>query len=280
MRKAVFVPAMLASLLISTAALAQSRGEMIREQVLAKQSEGFGRPSRGDFERAPREAIQRIDRMSPRGEIYGADRGGMKTTTTGAGSSQRNLSATGGVNTPSEIRAMKRVINPMYGAYRTSQAQDGTDSYGGESLVPNGKGQGQGTTARNLSATGGVNTPSEIRAMKRVINPMHGAYRTSQAPDGTDSYGGESLVPNGKGEGQGKQRNLSASGATNTPREIRAMRSMINPMSPGGVRTAAGGGTDSYGNDTPYVAPKNFAAQQAPAKVEKAPAKDPSETRR
>jgi hypothetical protein len=123
-----------------------------------------------------------------------------------------------------------------------------------------------------------VNTPSEIRAMKRVIHPMYGAYRTVQALEGTDSYGGESLVPNGKGQAQGTQRNLSASGAVNTPREIKAMRAMINPMSPGGVRMAAQG-TDSYGNDTPYVAPNNFPAQ-APAKAEKVTTKDPSETRR
>ena len=44
-------------------------------------------------------------------------------------------------------------------------------------------------------------------------------------------------------------RNMSASNKVNTPREIKAMLQMINPMF-GAYRTAAGDGTDSYGGST------------------------------
>jgi len=277
MRKGLFVSAFVGSLLFGATAFAEGRGEMIREQVLARQSEGFGKQAHGDLERAPREVIQKIDRVSPRGDIVGAERGGFSTVRAGRGEAARNTSASGAVNTPSEIRQMRQVINPMYGAYRISQAQDGTDSYGGDSRV---KGAAtQGGTAKNHSASGAVNTPAEIRAMRRAINPMYGAYRTSAAPDGTDSYGGDSLVK-GSSTQQTTTKNYSASGAVNTPREIAMMKRVINPMS-GAYRTsAAADGTDSYGNGTPFVAPKTFDAMRASTTTERAPAKDPSESRR
>jgi hypothetical protein len=49
----------------------------------------------------------------------------------------------------------------------------------------------------------------------------------------------------------------------------------------GAYRTsAAADGTDSYGNGTPFVAPKTFDAMRAAPKAERAATKDPSESRR
>ncbi len=194
MRKALFLSTMLASVLVAGVATADrneedqkssTRGQQIKEKVLEKQRES--RASRETSTVRQNKGLEnKVQRSRPKGEIYGDQATRSTTKTQATVASGRNMSASNSVNTPKEIQAMLSRINPMYGAYRTSQAAEGTDSYGGRSMVPNGKVEGQ----RNMSATGAVNTPSEIRAMLRMINPMHGAYRTSQAAEGTDSYGG------------------------------------------------------------------------------------------
>lgn len=202
MRKGLFFAALLATSTIGATALADrtesdnqgSRGQQIKEQVLQKQREGFGK-SRAESKATNHGATPaRPEQIRPRGEVYGdqATRSGKGVSSRISQAAGKNMSASGAVNTPSEIRAMRKMINPMYGAYRQA-AGDGTDSYGGESMVPNGKGT-QGS--KNMSATGAVNTPSEIRGMLKMINPMYGAYRVA-AGDGTDSYGGRSLTPAG-----------------------------------------------------------------------------------
>ncbi len=200
MRKGLFLSALLASMFISGAAMADrsddeqqdkriSRGRDLKQQVVEKMREQRTKVSKETAAKARNnKAIeQKLSRSRPHGDIYGdqATRGGKSTATTASG---RNMSATNSVNTPREIKAMLSRINPMYGAYRTSQAAEGTDSYGGDSFY--GKARSTNGQEKNLSATGSVNTPAEIRAMLRMINPMHGAYRTSQAAEGTDSYGG------------------------------------------------------------------------------------------
>lgn len=203
MRNGLFLSAVLASIFVTGVAMADradendskrySRGQSIKEQVLEKQREA--RSSRAveskNVTRTNKAQDQRIGRSRPHGDVYGdqASRSTTKSTVTVA--SGRNMSGSNAVNTPREIKQMLRMINPMLGAYRTSQAAEGTDSYGGESMVPNGK--GEGSRSRNLSATGAVNTPAEIKQMLLMINPMFGAYRTSQAAEGTDSYGGDPI---------------------------------------------------------------------------------------
>jgi hypothetical protein len=63
----------------------------------------------------------------------------------------------------------------------------------------------------------------------------------------------------------GRTVNLSASNATNTPREIRSMLKMINPMGGGGFVAAAG--TDSYGGKslTPEAYGRGAGGQQQSA---------------
>jgi hypothetical protein len=200
MRKGLFLSALLASVFVTGAAMADrdtddqqqdkrvSRGQDIKQQVLEKQREAKTKATKEQVARArSNKAVEsKLARSRPHGDVYGdqATRGAKSTATTASGV---NMSATGSVNTPREIKAMLSRINPMYGAYRTSQAAEGTDSYGGgqENKAKTTSGQ-----QRNLSATGSVNTPAEIRQMLMLINPMHGAYRTSQAAEGTDSYGG------------------------------------------------------------------------------------------
>jgi hypothetical protein len=201
MRNGIFLSALLATVMFGGTALAENygdntdkrstRGHSIKEQVLEKMKEGFGKQNHSSA--ASRRDLKQdsvTNRSRPRGEVYGdqATRSTKARSTTFGG---RNSSASGRVNTPSEVRAMLKMINPLAGAYRTSQAAEGTDSYGGNlmSRIPNGKNGG-----KNMSASGRVNTPSEIKAMLQVINPMRGAYRTSQAAEGADSYGGESKV--------------------------------------------------------------------------------------
>ena len=202
MRNGIFLSALLATVMFGGTALAENygdntdkrstRGHSIKEQVLDKMKEGFGKQSHSSA--ATRRELKQdsvTSRSRPRGEVYGdqATRSGKTRASSAAG---RNMSATGSVNTPSEVRAMLKMIMPMHGAYRTSQASEGADSYGGGgalSRIPNGK-----NSSKNWSASGAVNTPSEIKAMLTRINPMRGAYRTSQAAEGADSYGGESKV--------------------------------------------------------------------------------------
>ena len=194
MRMGLFMTALLASTLFSGTALAdqygddagqkQNRGQSIKERVLEKQREGFAKASREKATDRSRQ-LKQPERHKPAGDIYGdqATRSGGKTRASQAAG--KNMSASNTVNTPREIKAMVSRINPMFGAYRTSQAAEGADSYGGRSNVPNGKVEGQ----RNMSASGAVNTPAEIKQMLRSINPFHGAYRMA-AGDGADSYGG------------------------------------------------------------------------------------------
>jgi len=201
MRKGLFLSALLASVFVTGAAMADrdtddqqqdkrvSRGQDIKQQVLEKQREAKTKATKEQVAKARNnKAIEsKLARSRPHGDVYGdqATRGAKSTATTASG---RNMSATSSVNTPREIKGMLSRINPMYGAYRTSQAAEGTDSYGGDSFY--GKARSQNGQQKNLSGTGAVNTPAEIRQMLRMINPMHGAYRTSQAAEGTDSYGG------------------------------------------------------------------------------------------
>lgn len=208
MRKGLFLSALLATVLVGGTALAErnetdqkpSRGQQIKEQVLEKQRDGFSKSStRTQASRQDKNTSKlKNERVRPRGEIYGdqGTRGGQK----GATISHVAQSA-GHVNTPSEIRKMRQMINPMYGAYRMA-AGDAAESYGGEAMVPNGKGQGAGS--KNMTATGRVNTPSEIRAMMQMINPMYGAYRMA-AGDACESYGGRSMTPQGYHTGGASQ---------------------------------------------------------------------------
>ena len=209
MRKGLFLGVLLSSLMMVGTAAADrndsddkkaSRGMQIKEQVLQKQKTSFTKAAQA--ERVQKQNVRNpLDRARPKGEIFGdqAGRSGKSRASQAAG---RNLSATGAVNTPVEIRRALKMINPMLGAYRTSQAMEGTDSYGGQAMVPNGKGSGA-SKQKNLTATGAVNTPAEIRAMVRMINPMHGAYRMSAAAEGTDSYGGKSMTPGAYGMSAG-----------------------------------------------------------------------------
>lgn len=211
MRKGLFFAALLATSTFGATALADrtesdnqgSRGQQIKEQVLQKQSEGFGK-SRHESKATRNSASSpaRPEAGRPRGEVYGdqATRSGKTASSRISHAAGKNMSATSAVNTPSEIRAMRKMINPMYGAYRTA-AGGGTDSYGGEAMVPNGKyTQAGGGTAKNMSATGSINTPAEIRGMLLMINPMYRAYASAPG-GGTDSYGGRSLTPAGYSTG-------------------------------------------------------------------------------
>ncbi|MFO0554926.1 MAG: hypothetical protein U0271_41500 [Polyangiaceae bacterium] len=170
-----------------------SHSRSVKEKVLEKQKEGV-RAHRNE-KSSQRATLPKTDKNRPKGDVYSDQAGRSSGKSRASEKSGRNMSASNSVNTPSEIKAMLHMINPMYGAYRMSEASEGTDSYGGHSMVPNGKG-GQ----KNLSATGAVNTPAEKKAMQRMINPMKGAYSTAAAAEGTDSYGGSSPVPYAHGD--------------------------------------------------------------------------------
>lgn len=201
MRKGLFLCALLATVMVGGTALAErndtdnkpTRGQRIKEEVLAKQREGFAKVrSSHHADRSSKSALK-TDRSRPHGEVYGdqATRGAAKV----ARFNGKNMSATGNVNTPAEIKRMRSMINPMYGAYRNAQDDQSADAYGGQAMVPNGR-SGSGLSAKNMSATGNVNTPAEIKKMIGMINPMYGAYRMA-AGDGTDAYGGRSMSPQG-----------------------------------------------------------------------------------
>ncbi len=194
MRNGLFLGALLATLMVGGTALAErnetdqkaSRGRAIKEQVLEKQKEGFSKSrvvsSRSDAKQSP------IRNKREKGEVYG-DQATRSNAASRSSSGGKNLSATNSVNNPSEIKAMLKMINPMNGAYRTSEAAEATDSYGGGGAgSPSGAFRSQGGKQKNLSATGAVNNPSEIKAMKKIVNPMTGAYSTCAAAEGADSY--------------------------------------------------------------------------------------------
>lgn len=207
MRKGLILGALLATMMIGGTAMADrsdadDRGTRnsrnTKQLVLEKQKEGFGGSSRGAQVQQRSSNVKQSqikeNRARPKGEIYGDQAGRSSSQSRATQASGKNLSASNRVNTPSEIRAMLRMINPLMGAYRTSQAAEGTDSYGGsgasQSRIPTGQSSSGGTRSKNMSATGKINTPAEAKQFMAMINPMHGAYRTSQAAEGTDSYGG------------------------------------------------------------------------------------------
>jgi hypothetical protein len=197
MRNGLFLGALLATMMIGGTALAERgsdqdnkplKSKSIKERVLEKQKEGFG--TKTTLTSSRRDAKQtQVRGHREKGEVYG-DQATRNTDKSRASSGGKNLSATNSVNNPSEIRAMLRMINPMVGAYRTSQADEGTDSYGGASPAVSRSGSFKSADGkqRNLSATGSVNNPSEIKHILKMINPMLGAYSTCQAAEGTDSY--------------------------------------------------------------------------------------------
>ncbi len=193
MHKGMIVSTLLAALFVAPAALADrtevdqksSKGMQIKERVLEKQREGFRASKETTSSRAVRDPLSRADLMKPRGEVYG-DQATRSSVSSPGSRATRGMSASNAVNTPSEIKKMKAMINPMAGAYRTCQAAEGTDSYGGGSMVPNGK----GASRKNMSASGAVNTPKEIKAMLALLGPS--AASEGGSPGSTDSYGGKS----------------------------------------------------------------------------------------
>jgi len=193
MRNGLFLGALLATLMVGGTALAErndqdakaSRGRAIKEQVLDKQKEGFNRQQASVSSRSSTKMpANKATEKRQRGEIYG-DQATSNGNKSRASSGGKNLSATNAVNNPSEIKAMLKMINPMNGAYRTSEAMESTDSYGGRS---NTRFKSAGGQQKNLSATGAANNPSEIKAMMKIVAPMQGAYSTCAAADGADSY--------------------------------------------------------------------------------------------
>ena len=198
MQSGLFLGVLLASTLVGSTALAERndsdsqglRGRAMKEQVLEKQRESFSRVSRVESHTNAKTERNVRDPRSGKGDVYGdqaqRSHGASRATT----SSGRNLSATNTVNTPREVKAMTGRIHPMKGAYRVSQASEGAESYGGTSSVPNGRSGQSGLAGKNLSATGTINTPREIRAMLSMVAPMKGSYRISQAAEGAESYGG------------------------------------------------------------------------------------------
>lgn len=197
MRKGLFLGALLATMMIGGTAFAErndtdgksNRGHAIKEQVLAKQKEGFrAKVTRSETStRRPMKSTVRDRIVRTKGEIYGdqAMRSSKKSRASQA--SGKNMSASGRVNTPAEVRAMMRMINPLAGAYRTSQAAEGTDSYGGSQFSRISAGQ-RGPNGKNRSATSKINTPAEIKRFMKRIAPMKGSYSTCAAAEGADSY--------------------------------------------------------------------------------------------
>jgi len=200
MRNGLFLGALLATLMVGGTALAErndtdnksNRGHSIKEQVLEKQKEGTKTShnnvsSRADSKSGP---SSRITQKRQNGEVY-TDQATRSSSKSHASSGGKNLSATNSINNPSEIAAMLKMINPMTGAYETSQAPDGTDSYTSSSAMhssPSSSFKSTNGKQRNLSATGAVNNPSEIKSLIHMLNPMKGAYNQCAAADGTDSY--------------------------------------------------------------------------------------------
>jgi hypothetical protein len=213
MRTGLFLGTLLATALISGAALADrnsddsndrsaARGQDIKERVLEKQREGF-KSARTSETSGAKVSMKdsRGERVRPRGEMYG-DQGARSTVKSQAAMRGKNLSASNTVNNPSEIAAIKKRINPMNGAYRTSQATEGTDSFDGnkDSKMKS----GSGSRAKNLSGTGSVNNPSEIKAMLKMVAPMKGAYSTCAAAEGADSYTNDPGATNPFAQSKGK----------------------------------------------------------------------------
>lgn len=240
MRKGLILGALLATMMIGGTAMADrsdsdDRGTRnsrnTKQMVLEKQKEGFGSSKAGQAQQRSSNVKQsqiKENRSRPKGEVYGDQAGRSSGKTRATQASGKNLSASNRVNTPSEIRAMLRMINPLMGAYRTSQAAEGTDSYGGadasQSRIPNGQSASGNGKSRNMSATGKINTPSEAKQFMAMINPMLGAYRTSQAAEGTDSYGGGDFAYSKFKNGQ---QTAVQKGSTDVARKSTAMREQM-----------------------------------------------------
>jgi len=252
MRTGLFLGTLLATALFGGTALAdrnsddsnqKSRGQDIKERVLEKQRDGFKSSKSYDVGGSKVDLKDnRSERVRPRGEMYG-DQGARSTVKSQAAMRGKNLSASNAVNNPSEIAAMKRMINPRMGAYRVSEAAESTDSYGGN--LNSKMKTGSGSSARNLSATGSVNNPSEIAAMMKMVSPMKGAYSTSAASEGCDSYGGRKEYSpfaqskgttqvhfkNDKGELLGKATGENKSAARNSVMRERLHKAIGEKMS-------------------------------------------------
>jgi len=245
MRTGLFLGTLLATALIGGVALADQssddsnykshRAQDIKERVLEKQREGF-KAAKSSETSGSKVSLKdsRGERSRPKGEIYG-DQGTRSTVKSQAAMRGKNLSASNSVNNPSEIAAIKRMINPLMGAYRTSQATEGTDSYGGN--IDSKMKSGSGSAAKNLSGTGSANNPSEIKAMMKMVAPLKGAYSSCAAAEGADSYGGRDMTSpfaqskgttsvhfkNDKGELLGK-----VSGENKSAARSSAMRERLN----------------------------------------------------
>jgi len=143
MRKGLFLCALLATAMIGGTALAErtntdnkpSRGQQIKERVLAKQREGFAK-TRASHQSTQHTTAPKVSKMRPKGEVYGDQ--ATRTRANAATVGRKNLSATNTINTPAEIKKMMHMVNPMYGAYRTAQDDQSAEAYGGRSMSPQG----------------------------------------------------------------------------------------------------------------------------------------------
>lgn len=252
MRKGLFLGTLLATMLVGGTAFAErndsdhanrhNRGKAIKEQVLQKQKEGFGSKTTKSTEmrRSSKERVVKERMPRQKGEIYGdqATRSTGKTKMSAAAG--KNMSASNRINTPSEVRAMLKMINPMLGAYRTA-AGNGTDSYGGNQFSPVSAGS-SGGKVKNMSATNKVNTPAEIKAFIAMIAPMKGAYSTCAAAEGTDSYSDtKTSYTNLMNNGKGAQRHVhfknekgevigAAKGGTDTASKSKVAREKLTKL--------------------------------------------------
>lgn len=218
MRLGMFMAALLATATFGSVALADRnnddeskqgrRGRTIKEQVLEKQRHApQERASRATSSTGAKGKAPGLEsKLTPRGEVY-SDQASASGRRSSASNGGRNLSASNAVNTPREIKAMKQMINPMNGAYRVSQAAEGTDSYGGSSMVPHEHGRG----GKNLSATGLVSTPKEIDRMMGMLGKSQGSR--CAAGGGTDSYGGaRTWAPYSASQGRTHSYSVDAQG--------------------------------------------------------------------
>ncbi|MBK6514861.1 MAG: hypothetical protein IPM79_24685 [Polyangiaceae bacterium] len=220
MRNGLFLGALLATMFVGGSALAErnesdaksSRGRAIKEQVLEKQKEGTKASSKAQ-QSSSRSGIKqdmlKDGRTRAKGEVFGDQATASSTKSRMSQAAGKNMSASGRVNTPAEVRAMMKMVNPMAGAYRTSQAAEGTDSYKGNEMSRISAGSGGSSGAKNHSATGKVNTPAEIKAFMKMINPLFSASSSCMTAEGADSYSKtEMSFTRLMNSGKGAQRNV------------------------------------------------------------------------
>lgn len=185
MRKGLFLSALLASIFVTGAALAdrsddndskqRSRSLNIKDQVLERQREARSShvtKDKATDTRGAKALDQRLARSRPHGDVYGdqATRSMTKSVVTTA--SGRNMSGSNAVNTPREIKQMLRMINPMFGAYRTSQAAEGTDSYGGDPVA----------SAQNRLAAGVKTTAQRSTNVRETVERVVKTKTQTEAP--------------------------------------------------------------------------------------------------